>query len=228
LILKVFFASFLKSCKKTLTDATRWAEKWILARTKGLVRPELVTGAAYSADVKTAELPVLAAVSIFCHTAVERHLHRLVHSDLHGLRTSLSKVSLEDLALGADRRRGSTIDSAALHLFGDRSFARGGTVGLIGDVAIAAYLDLIIRSCPSGLQGTTRMMSGGLYFIASRFGDVLGTNLYDHFGGFSVRVITVMVVYALILPTRFLVPRRLYRHRRRANARVEVNTGLSP
>jgi hypothetical protein len=101
-------------------------------------------------------------------------------------------------------------------------------VGLIGDVAIAAYLDLIIRSCPSGLQGTTRMMSGGLYFIASRFGDVLGTNLYDHFGGFSVRVITVMVVYALILPTRFLVPRRLYRHRRRANARVEVNTGLSP
>jgi hypothetical protein len=47
----------------------------------------------------------------------------------------------------------------------------------------AAYLDLIIRSCPRGLQGTTLMVSGGLFFIASRFGDVLGTNLYAHYGG---------------------------------------------
>jgi hypothetical protein len=101
-------------------------------------------------------------------------------------------------------------------------------VGLMGGVATAAYLDLIIRSCPSSLQGTTPMMSGGLYFIASRFGYVLGTNLYDHFGGFTVCVITVTVVYALILPTLFLVPKRLYRHCRRANARAGVNTGLSP
>jgi hypothetical protein len=43
------------------------------------------------------------------------------------------------------------------------------------------------------------MMSGGPYFIASRFGDVLGTNLYDHFGGFTVCVIAITVVYALIL-----------------------------
>jgi len=82
-------------------------------------------------------------------------------------------------------------------------------IGLMGGVATAAYLDLIIRSCPPGLQGTTLMMSGGLYFIASRFGDVLGTNLYDHFGGFTVCVIAITVVYALILPTLLLVPRRL-------------------
>jgi hypothetical protein len=82
-------------------------------------------------------------------------------------------------------------------------------VGLMGGVATAAYLDLIIRSCPPGLQGTTLMTSGGLYFIASRFGDVLGTNLYDHFGGFTVCVIAITVVYALILPTLLLVPRRL-------------------
>ena len=55
-------------------------------------------------------------------------------------------------------------------------------IGLMGGVATAAYLDLIIRSCPPGLQGTTLMMSSGLYFIASRFGDVLGTGLYDHYG----------------------------------------------
>jgi MFS family permease len=82
-------------------------------------------------------------------------------------------------------------------------------IGLMGGVATAAYLDLIIRSCPRGLQGTTLMMSGSLFFIVSRFGDVLGTNLYDHYGGFAVCVISITVVYALILPTLLLVPKRL-------------------
>ena len=61
--------------------------------------------------------------------------------------------------------------------------SRAAGIGLMGGVAAAAYLDLIIRSCPRGLQGTTLMVSGSLFFIASRFGDVLGTNLYDHYGG---------------------------------------------
>jgi len=82
-------------------------------------------------------------------------------------------------------------------------------IGLMGGIATAAYLDLIIRSCPRGLQGTTLMMSGGLYFIASRFGDVLGTNLYDYYGGFYACVIAITVVYAMILPTLLLVPKRL-------------------
>jgi hypothetical protein len=82
-------------------------------------------------------------------------------------------------------------------------------IGLMGGVATGAYLDLIIRSCPPGLQGTTLMMSWSLYFIVSRFGDVLGTNLYDHYGGFDVCVIAITVVYALILPALVLVPKRL-------------------
>jgi hypothetical protein len=82
-------------------------------------------------------------------------------------------------------------------------------IGLMGGVATGAYLDLIIRSCPRGLQGTTLMMSGSLYFVAQRFGDVLGTNLYDHHGGFAVCVIAITAVYALILPTLLLVPERL-------------------
>jgi len=82
-------------------------------------------------------------------------------------------------------------------------------IGLMGGVASAAYMDLLIRSCPRGLQGTTLMMSGSLYFIASRFGDVLGTNLYDHYGDFSACVIAITIVYALILPTLLLVPKRL-------------------
>jgi Na+/melibiose symporter-like transporter len=82
-------------------------------------------------------------------------------------------------------------------------------IGLMGGVATAAYMDLIMRSCPRGLQGTTLMMSGSLFFIAARFGDVLGTTLYDHFGGFTVCVLATTAVYALILPALWLVPRRL-------------------
>jgi Major Facilitator Superfamily len=82
-------------------------------------------------------------------------------------------------------------------------------IGLMGGVATAAYVDLIIRSCPRALQGTTLMLSNSLLFIVSRFGDVLGTNLYTRFGGFSVCVIAITVVYALILPALLLLPKGL-------------------
>ena len=67
----------------------------------------------------------------------------------------------------------------------------------------------MIRSCPRGLQGTLLMMSGALYSIVSGLGNVLGTNLYDHFGSFTVCVIAITVVYTLILPVLLLVPKRL-------------------
>ena len=53
------------------------------------------------------------------------------------------------------------------------------------------------------------MMSISLYYIASRFGDVLGTNLYDRYNGFTACVVAITVVYALILPVLLLVPSRL-------------------
>jgi hypothetical protein len=81
--------------------------------------------------------------------------------------------------------------------------------GLMGGLATAAYMDLIIRSCPPGLQGTTLMLSSSLFFIVSRFGDVLGTRLYDSYGGFAACVVAITAVYALILPTLLLVPKRL-------------------
>lgn len=81
-------------------------------------------------------------------------------------------------------------------------------VGLTGGVATAAYFDLIIRSCPRGLQGTLLMASVGLAAIVSRFGDVLGTAIYDHLGGFPVCAISITAVYVLILPVlRFVDPR---------------------
>jgi hypothetical protein len=82
-------------------------------------------------------------------------------------------------------------------------------IGLMGGLATGAYLDLIMRSCPRGLQGTTLMMSNSLYFVVVRFGDVLGTHLYDRYGGFTVCVIAITLVYALILPALLLIPKHL-------------------
>jgi MFS_1 like family len=82
-------------------------------------------------------------------------------------------------------------------------------IGLMGGISSAAYIDLLIRSCPRALQGTTLMISSALFFIAARFGDLLGTALYDRYSGFTVCVIAITVVYALILPTLLLVPKHL-------------------
>ena len=79
----------------------------------------------------------------------------------------------------------------------------------MGGAATATYLDLMIRSCPRGLQGTMLMTSAGLYAIVTGLDNLLGTNLYDHFGGFTVCVIAITVVYALILRVLLLVPKRL-------------------
>src|SRR5947209_2065629 len=88
-----------------------------------------------------------------------------------------------------------------------QAFVTAVAMGLMGGMATAAYLALIIRSCPPGLQGTTLMMSGGLYYISSRFGDVLGTHLYDNYGGFYICVVLTTLCYVLILPMLRLVPR---------------------
>jgi len=82
-------------------------------------------------------------------------------------------------------------------------------IGFMGGVSSAAYIDLLIRSCPPGLQGTTLMLSGGLFYMASRFGDVLGTSVYEAYGGFAICVAMITFVYALILPLILLVPKNL-------------------
>ena len=70
------------------------------------------------------------------------------------------------------------------------------------------------------------MMSGGLNWIASRFGDVLGTALYDHYGGFAACVIAITAVYTLILPTLLLVPKSLIATADWATARVRERDAL--
>jgi len=83
-------------------------------------------------------------------------------------------------------------------------------MGIIGGLAQAALTDLAIRSCPPRLQGTMMMLFGSsIYFISTRFGDLLGTEIYDHWGGFNVAVWATIAIYALILPVILLVPGRL-------------------
>jgi hypothetical protein len=81
--------------------------------------------------------------------------------------------------------------------------------GLMGGVATAAYLDLLIRSAPKGLEGTMLMASNALYVVISQLGNVLGAGLYKHFHTFTVCAIAITAVYACILPALLLVPRRL-------------------
>jgi MFS family permease len=82
-------------------------------------------------------------------------------------------------------------------------------IGLMSGVATGAYVDLMIRSCPRGLQGTMLMLAASLLAIVGGFGNLLGTSLYERFGGFTVCVIAITAVYALILPVLLLIPKRL-------------------
>jgi hypothetical protein len=81
-------------------------------------------------------------------------------------------------------------------------------VGLLGGVATAAYMDLLIRSCPSGLEGTMMMMAWSLYALSTNVGNFFGTSLYEY-GGFTLCVAATTLVYASILPMLLFVPRRL-------------------
>jgi hypothetical protein len=84
-------------------------------------------------------------------------------------------------------------------------------IGLMGGVATAAYFDLAMRSCPPGLQGTLMMMVDGVFLLSARYGDKLGTRIYEAGGkdGFLWCVLATTAVYALILPLIFLVPRHV-------------------
>jgi Na+/melibiose symporter-like transporter len=82
-------------------------------------------------------------------------------------------------------------------------------IGLSGGLATAAYMDLLIRACPKGLEGTMMMMAWSMYSLAVNFGNVWGTDLYDRHGGFVACVIATTIVYALILPLILLVPKKL-------------------
>ncbi len=84
-------------------------------------------------------------------------------------------------------------------------------IGLMGGIATGAYYDLAMRACPPGLQGTLMMMVDGVVIFAQRGSDVLGSKIYsaDPDNGFFYCVIATTIVYALILPVIWTIPKAL-------------------
>jgi MFS family permease len=82
-------------------------------------------------------------------------------------------------------------------------------VGLLGGIATPAYMDLLIRSCPKGLEGAMMMMAWSLYAISTNLGNVWGTSLYESHGGFVTALIATTLVYVLILPLILVTPKEL-------------------
>ena len=67
-------------------------------------------------------------------------------------------------------------------------------MGMLGGLAQASLVDLVIRSAPPGSQGTVMMLFYAGYYFSVRFGDLLGTWIYDKHGGFIPAVmVTVML-----------------------------------
>ena len=84
-------------------------------------------------------------------------------------------------------------------------------IGMLGGIATGAYFDLLIRSCPPGLQGTLMMLADGLLMLSGRGGDLLGTWIYmsSPVNGFFYCVVATTIVYAGILVVLLFVPREL-------------------
>ena len=87
----------------------------------------------------------------------------------------------------------------------------GVPIGMMGGIAAAAYYDLAMRSCPSGLQGTLMMLADSFFQLSYRGGDWIGSRIYESSPthGFLYCVLVTSAVYALILPVLLLVPKSL-------------------
>ena len=81
--------------------------------------------------------------------------------------------------------------------------------GLFGGFATAAYIDLIMRSCPKGLEGTAMMVANtSMFALAGNGGNLLGSWIYSN-GGFASAVIITTLATALIVPLLRAVPPHL-------------------
>jgi hypothetical protein len=94
---------------------------------------------------------------------------------------------------------------------GNRALLFAVPMGLTAGIATAAYLDLAMRSCPPGLQGTLMMLVSGILALSTRGSDLLGSWIYasSPTRGFLFCAIATTVAAALILPSILLIPRQL-------------------
>lgn len=82
----------------------------------------------------------------------------------------------------------------------------GAAIGIFGGFVSAAYLDLLMRSCPKGLEGTGMMLATTTALAtAVNTGNLLGSWLYSR-GGFALAIIVTILATALIFPVLRWVP----------------------
>jgi MFS family permease len=95
-------------------------------------------------------------------------------------------------------------------------------MGFMGAVGTAAYYDLLIRACPKGLEGTVMMIATTGYWIFGKWGDLLGSWLYDRWH-YLPCVIATTTVYALILVVLLFIPHTITedREEQSENRRLE-------
>jgi MFS family permease len=79
-------------------------------------------------------------------------------------------------------------------------------VGIVGGMAYGAFYDLLLRSCPKGLEGTTLELGIAGAALVDRFGNLLGSHLYEA-GGFALCNWITTAAYALMIPMLLLVPK---------------------
>ncbi len=84
-------------------------------------------------------------------------------------------------------------------------------VGLAGGFTFTTFWDLALRSCPAGMQGALMMMVAGMYELAYRGGDYVGTRIYTHTGthGFLCCVVAGTATSALVFPILLMIPKQL-------------------
>ena len=102
------------------------------------------------------------------------------------------------------------IPMALIHT-GQQALVAAVLIGLMGGLANAACIDIAMRACPPGLQGTLMMMIAATFALSMRGGDVLGSWIYGLSPkyGFQYCVIAITVTYALILPVIPFIPKQL-------------------
>ncbi|MBV9330392.1 MAG: MFS transporter, partial [Alphaproteobacteria bacterium] len=88
-------------------------------------------------------------------------------------------------------------------------FATAVASGLMGGICTAAFLDLLMRACPKGVEGTLMMFSWCMYALAGNFGNLIGTKIYESGGGLAGCVVLTTLVYAAILPLLLTLPKGL-------------------
>jgi hypothetical protein len=84
-------------------------------------------------------------------------------------------------------------------------------IGLANGFAFTAFWDLSMRSCPPGLQGALMMLVAGMYELAYRGGDFVGTRIYASSAthGFMYCVAAATATSVVMLVVLLLIPREI-------------------